>query len=169
MHYNFLLPEKLLQDVMKDVSNRVYVSNGNIQSKKDSLSPYSKEKINLHGNDHIPIPKLEGHQKTNVPSVIVTNPITSIDISQVEKQLITSEAEKLKEEAKRIINEIKDYDSSDDNNIQIRKHYKSYRHHKIRDFEPKIDENQPDEIIQDSHSGEIEEKRHRHSRHRHHH
>ena len=77
---------------MRDVSNRVYVSNRNIQGgKKDSFTPYVKEKINLHGNDHIqPIPKLEGHQKTNVPSVIVTNPITSIDISQEEKQIISS-------------------------------------------------------------------------------
>ena len=157
---------------MRDVSNRVYVSNRKIQGgKKDSFTPYVKEKINLHGNDHIqPIPKLEGHQKTNVPSVIVTNPITSIDISQVEKQIITSEAEKLKEEAKRIINEIKDYDSSDDNdNIQIRKHYKSHHHRHNRDFETKIDGSQPDEIIDDSHSREIEEKRHKHSRHRHHH
>ena len=158
---------------MRDVSNRVYVSNRNIQGgKKDSFTPYVKEKINLHGNDHIqPIPKLEGHQKTNVPSVIVTNPITTIDISQVEKQIITSEAEKLKEEAKRIINEIKDYDSSDDNdNIQIRKHYKSHHHHRNnRDFETKIDEIQADEAIQDSNFGEIEEKRHKHSRHRHHH
>ena len=157
---------------MRDVSNRVYVSNRNIQGgKKDSFTPYVKEKINLHGNDHIqPIPKLEGHQKTNVPSVIVTNPITSIDISQEEKQIITSEAEKLEKEAKRIINEIKDYDSSDDNdNIQIRKHYKSHHHRHNRDFETKIDEIQPDEIVDDSHSREIEEKRHKHSRHRHHH
>ena len=151
---------------MRDVSNRVYVSNRNIQGgKKDSFTPYVKEKINLHGNDHIqPIPKLEGHQKTNVPSVIVTNPITSIDITQVEKQIITSEAEKLKKEAKRIINEMKDHDSNN-NNIEIRKHYKS--HHRHRDLESKTDEIQH-EAIEDS-VEEIEEKKHKHSRHRHRH
>ena len=148
---------------MRDVSNRVYVSNRNIQGgKKDSFTPYVKEKINLHGNDHIqPIPKLEGHQKTNVPSVIVTNPITTIDISQVEKQIITSEAEKLKKEAKRIINEMKDHDSSN-NLIEIRKHYKS--HHRHRDLESKTDEIQH-EAIEDS----VEEMKHKHSRHRHRH
>ena len=147
---------------MRDVNNK------EIKGKKDSLLPF-KEKINLHdGNDNIPIPKLEKMtkevQKTKVPSVVVTNPITSIDITQVEKQIITSEAEKLKKEAKRIINEMKDHDSSN-NNIEIRKHYKS--HHRHRDLESETDEIQH-EAIEDS-VEEIEEKKHKYRRHRHHH
>ena len=152
---------------MRDVNNK------KVKGKKDSL-PF-KEKINIHGND-IPIPKLEGimtkegQKKTNVPSVVVTNPITSIiDITQVEKQIITSEAEKLKKEAKRIINEMQDYDSSNNNNIEIiRKHYKSHQHHHRDNLETKTDEIQ-NEGIEDSDFGEIEEKKHKHSRHRHHH
>ena len=145
---------------MRDVNNK------EIKGKKESLLPF-QEKINLHANDNIPIPKLEKMtkevQKTKAPSdsVIVTNPITSIDITQVEKQIITSEAEKLKKEAKRIINEMKDHDSSN-NLIEIRKHYKS--HHRHRDLESKTDESQH-EAIEDS----VEEMKHKHSRHRHRH